>query len=77
MTDTLLWSLEAAAKQLGGISTRAVRRLLEAGDIEPCHVGGRLLVSVASVRSYVDRMRPSAQNPRGAGRMCRRTAHAL
>ena len=50
MTDTLLWSLEEAARQLGGVSTRTVRRLLEAGEIEPRRVGRRLLVCAASVR---------------------------
>ena len=77
MTDTLLWSLEEAARQLGGISTRTVRRLLEVGEIEPRRVGRRLLVSAASVRFYVDRLGPGAQNPERAGRDVREESTCL
>jgi excisionase family DNA binding protein len=68
MTDTLLWSLEEAARQLGGISTRTVRRLVEVGEIEPRRVGRRLLVSAASVRDFVDRLGSTAKNWQSAGR---------
>ena len=75
MTETLLWSLEEAARQLGGISTRTVRRLLHVGEIEPRRVGKRLLVCAASVHSYVERLGSEAQNQQGG--MCGRKAHAL
>jgi excisionase family DNA binding protein len=68
VTDTLLWSLEEAARQLGGISTRTVRRLVAVGEIEPRRVGRRLLVSAASVRDFVDRLGSKAQNWQSAGR---------
>ncbi|MCG6862921.1 MAG: helix-turn-helix domain-containing protein [Chromatiaceae bacterium] len=77
MTDTLLWSLEEAARQLGGISTRTVRRLLEAGEIEPRRVGRRLLVCAASVRIYVDRSGPAGQNSGRAGRDVREESTCL
>lgn len=67
MTDNLVWSLEEAARRLGGVSTRTVRRLLQAGENERRRVGRRLLVCAASVRLYVDRVGPEAQNRHGAG----------
>ena len=33
MTDTLLWDLEEAARQLGGLSPRTVRRMIERGEL--------------------------------------------
>lgn len=77
MTDTLLWSLEEAAQQLGGVSTRTVRRLLEAGEIEPRRVGRRLLVCAASVRIFVDRSGPAEENAGRVGRDVREESTCL
>ena len=43
--DTLLWDLTETARQLGGVSTRTVRRLLQRGEIQAHRVGRRLLIS--------------------------------
>ena len=37
--DTLLWSLQEAARQLGGVSTRSVRRMIEAGELPAVRFG--------------------------------------
>ncbi|MHB8253878.1 MAG: helix-turn-helix domain-containing protein [Acidiferrobacter sp.] len=50
----LLWSLEVTARQLGGVSTRTVRRLLASGELPAVRVGRLLRVPAASVRSWVD-----------------------
>ena len=33
MNDPLLWNLDEAARQLGDVSTRTVRRMLERGEL--------------------------------------------
>jgi len=73
MTDTLLWDLTETARQLGGVSTRTVRRLIDAGDIVPKRVGRRLLVRAASVLAYLDRDMTHAHNPMCAGPDARST----
>lgn len=55
MTDTLLWDIEETARQLGGISSRTVRRLLDRGELQSKRIGRRLLVRPESVRAYLDR----------------------
>jgi excisionase family DNA binding protein len=67
MNDTLLWDLAETARQLGGVSTRTVRRLLDRGDIEPRRVGRRLLVTAESVRAYVDDSNTASDNRPCAG----------
>ena len=52
MSDTLLWSLEEAARQLGGVHPRTVRRLIQAGHLTGIKIGSRLMVSVASAHVY-------------------------
>jgi len=46
MTDPLLWDLSETARQLGGVSTRTVQRLIGAGEINARRVGRRLMVRV-------------------------------
>ena len=67
MNDVLLWDLDETARQLGGVSTRTVRRMLDEGLIESRKVGRRLLVRVASVRAYVDEVNSASDNRPGAG----------
>ncbi|MDR3323748.1 MAG: excisionase family DNA-binding protein [Zoogloeaceae bacterium] len=51
---TLLWSLAEVAHQLGNVSVRTVRRLIDAGKLPVCRVGGRrLCVPSAAVQDYV------------------------
>lgn len=59
----LLWSLEEVAHQLGGISTRTVRRLAAAGELTVVHVGPRLpRVLADSVHAYVARLAQGVHN---------------
>jgi hypothetical protein len=67
VNDPLLWSLAETARQLGGVSTRTVRRLLDRGDLSPGRVGRRLMVRADSVRAYVDRATTGSDNWPGAG----------
>ncbi len=54
MSDALLWNLDEAARQLGGVSSRTVRRLMDRGAIRTQKVGRRRLVVAASVREWLD-----------------------
>lgn len=53
MTETLLWDLAETARQLGGVSERSVRRLIDRGELPKVRVGRRLLLPSAAVRAYV------------------------
>lgn len=53
--DPLLWSLEEAGRQLGGVSARTVRRMIQAGELPSLKVRGRLKVPAAAVREWVER----------------------
>ena len=74
MPEALLWNLEEAARQLGGVSPRTVRRLIERGELPTVRVGARLLVPSGAVadwianRQTVTYARPSVGRPaRGTG----------
>ncbi|MDD2770363.1 MAG: helix-turn-helix domain-containing protein, partial [Methylococcus sp.] len=53
MTLPLLLSLQDAAQQLGGVSARTVRRMIEAGELPAVRVRGRLTVPLASIQAWV------------------------
>ena len=63
MSEPLLWPLDEAARQLGGVHPRTVRRLIQAGHLSGVRVGARLLVSVASARAYVTLAGAHSTNP--------------
>ena len=69
--DPLLWNLEETARQLGGVSVRTVRRLINSGAIEAQRVGRRVMVKVASVRALVDQDNGAAHNCSCAGKAVR------
>ena len=75
MTDTLLWSLDETARQLGGISIRTVRRMLKRGDLKPVRIGRSLRVCANSVHSFVDRSRTKSDNPCGVAVLGENTCH--
>ena len=54
MTDPLLVDLAECARQLGQISTRTVRRLIETNAIRSVRVGRRLMVTMESLREFVN-----------------------
>lgn len=59
----LLWPFEEVAHQLGGISTRTVRRLVAAGELPVVYVGPRLpRVPADSVHAYVARLAQGVHN---------------
>ncbi|WP_390165228.1 helix-turn-helix domain-containing protein [Thiorhodovibrio frisius] len=66
----LLWDLEETANQLGGVSARLVKRLLDRGDLRAQRVGRRLLVNVQSVLEYIDQAPSLAHNSPCAGAVC-------
>ena len=49
----LLWSLDETARQLGGVSIRTVRRMVERGEIISVRVGRLVKIQVESVLAYV------------------------
>ncbi len=67
MTGQLLYSLEDTARQLGNVSTRTVRRLIDQRLLSTCKVGRRLMVVADSVRDYVDGNIRPAHNQQCAG----------
>ena len=82
--DTLLWDLEETARQLGCVSVRTVRRLINSGAIDARLVGRRVMAKAASVRAFVDQGNGAAHNSRCAGKAvhqeestCRESANAI
>lgn len=58
----LLWSLEETARQLGGVSIRSVRRMVERGEILSVHVGRLVRVVPDSVLAFVASHAQQAHN---------------
>ena len=54
MSSALLWDLQETARQLGDVSTRTVRRLIERNEIETKKIGRRLMVKRESVIAWVE-----------------------
>ena len=74
MSDTLLWDLAETARQLGGVSTRTVRRLVQQQEIAGVRVRSRVMVRPDSVRAYLDQQITDSDNPARAGRDVRETS---
>ena len=66
-SDVLLWSLDEAAMQLGGISARTVRRMIDAGELPGVPVRRSLKVPVAAVHEWVEKNMFLAHNISSAG----------
>lgn len=66
--EPLLLDLPEAARRLGGLSTRTVRRLIERGELHGHRIGRRLLVSVSSIHELIDRALLPAHNFERVGR---------
>ena len=49
----LLWNLEEVARQLGGISTKTVRRMTATGQLPIVRIGRRALIPAAAVADWV------------------------
>jgi len=78
--DVLLWSLQEAARQLGGISTRSVRRMIDAGELPAVAVRRSLKVPVAAVQEWVEQNMIRAHNRSSAGPRVRKevsTCHTV
>lgn len=82
-TDPLLWDIPETARQLGGVSTRTVSRLINAGEISSIKVRGRVLVPVSEVKTWVAQQIPMALNKKrvdsavrnpGGNSTCRNTS---
>lgn len=66
----LLWNLDETARQLGGVSTRTVRRLLQRGELPTVRIGARLLIPADAVRDWIDRQTVTYAE-QGVGRLAR------
>ena len=67
MSQALLWNLEEAARQLGDVSTRTVRRMLERGDLPTVRIGRSVRIPAEAVRTWVDRNMTIPHNGISAG----------
>jgi excisionase family DNA binding protein len=84
-SEPLLWDLSETARQLGGISTRTVRRMLDRGELTAHRLGRRLMIRADSVRGYLDLCTPSLHNSGHAGKAvlpledstCRKSVNAI
>ena len=54
LNPPLLWNLEEAARQLGGISTQTVRRLIAQGELATVRVGSRVLIPSRAVTHWIE-----------------------
>jgi excisionase family DNA binding protein len=52
-TAPLLWSIEETARQMGGVSTRTVRRMIDRRELPTVRVGRRVCIPSADVQRYV------------------------
>lgn len=52
--QNLLWSLEEAGRQLGGVSNSTLYRMISDGQIEGVKVRKRLKVKAESVEAYIN-----------------------
>jgi excisionase family DNA binding protein len=53
--DAVLLAIEEAARLLGGVSHKTVRRMLDAGELSRVRIRGRVLVSRAEILDLVAR----------------------
>ena len=69
MPEQILWSLDETARQLGGLSTRTVRRMVDCGELPMVKVGRTVRIPAADVHQWVaNNMRPAHnQNRAGSG----------
>jgi excisionase family DNA binding protein len=58
----LLWSLNETAQQLGGISIRSVRRMVERGELSLVRVGRLVKIVPESVYAFVESRAVPAHN---------------
>lgn len=65
--DALLWDLQETARQLGGISIRTLRRMLDAGELPYVSVRRLIKVPVSAVLEWVDQNMSKAHNTICAG----------
>ena len=63
----LLYSIDAAATQLGCVSARTVRRLIETGELPSVKVRGRVLIPAAALTEWVTNAMSATHNARRAG----------
>lgn len=55
-----LLSLDDAALSLGKITTRELRKRLDAGEIDGVYIGRRRLVPLAEIDAYIERLKEAA-----------------
>ncbi len=60
--DVLLWDLDETARQLGGISIRTLRRMIDAGEFPYVSVRRSIKIPAISVQKWVDQNMSKAHN---------------
>lgn len=68
MPDQLLWDLQETARQLGGLSVRTVRRLLERGELPTVRIGRAIRIPATAVTVWVEKNISIAHTDNDAGR---------
>ena len=74
MSGALLWSLDEAARQLGGVSVRTIERMIRDGELPTLTVRKRRMIAAEVVREWVvrqttqatERQEPTCRNEKTA-----------
>lgn len=76
----MLWSIDETARQLGEVSTRTVRRMVERGELPTVKVGRLVRIPASAAHEWQEEQMSPAHNDNRAGRdvqggsTCRRSA---
>lgn len=62
----LLWTLDEAGRQLGGLSRRTVQRLISRGEIPFVRIGRSVRIPVEALQVFVAERMQTADNQQGA-----------
>jgi excisionase family DNA binding protein len=67
VTEILLWSIDETARQMGGLSTRTIRRLIDRGEIPSVKIGRSLRIPAQAVHDWIEDQTREGHNVRCAG----------
>jgi excisionase family DNA binding protein len=69
--DRLLYDMDEARGQIGGLCRRQLERLIARGELESVTVGRRRMVPADALKTFVDRLRAQQNGARMDPRMPR------
>ncbi|MFZ4790849.1 MAG: hypothetical protein ACOYMW_08160 [Candidatus Competibacteraceae bacterium] len=61
MPDALLWNLDEAARQLGGVSIRTIERMIADGEFSVIYIRKRRMIAAEIVRQWLVAQNESAR----------------